>query len=512
MANKKFRNKEGRNKSNEIDQRSTSKSTSNRRRKRGSYTDDDNSNKNRTDGYKNGNDASWYTANPQLLKDAANIPFFVPLGSKMDPLPSMPGIMILRYAPAFGVSENASSPINIAARNVYSFIRHANSGHTNYESPDLMMYLLAMDSAYAYHAGMTRAYGILNTFSQTNKYLPKRLLESLGFDYTDLVSNLANFRYYINQYAVKLGSLVVPNAFTYYQRHIWMNSNLYFDEDSIKGQIFAYKQQGFYVFQEVTSETGSSLKYKTFSGAHKLADIIKMGDELLNALVNSEDINIMSGDILKAYGDNTMKVGVVPEDYSVLPVYNSEVLNQIHNTMFIGSITDSDLTVTQVDGNIISRPKYNQTAAMWAYFKNPPTLDLNDNNPTPELVMVATRNMFMIDPSASSAGDQYVGTCSTELFMDCYMYTMDEAILLEDVSMKTASLATDIPTAAKRISCATTFSRAPYIRVFLDDKEIDYLPIGQYENYTTVPFSVLKNLNETALLSMFDVPQMGRVK
>ena len=109
--------------------------------------------------YSKDNDWRWYAQNEQLLKDTASFSYNYPLGSLVqrtatgkEPVDTtaIPGIMAVHVSPAFGGSDSRTSPINVAMRNIYSFVRHANSGHTNYDAPDLAIYLMAMDSCYSF--------------------------------------------------------------------------------------------------------------------------------------------------------------------------------------------------------------------------------------------------------------------------------------------------------------------------------------------------------------------------
>lgn len=104
------------------------------------------------------NDPKWYIVNGQLAKDVASFSFNNALGASFEigthglttlvqpKKYSLPGIMTIPYVPSIGYSADGTSAANIAAKNFYSFVRHQNSGHANYDSPDLMMYLMAMDS------------------------------------------------------------------------------------------------------------------------------------------------------------------------------------------------------------------------------------------------------------------------------------------------------------------------------------------------------------------------------
>lgn len=112
------------------------------------------------------NDPSWYAFNPSLLRDVANLPFSYPLGYTWDltakaPNPftnsdnqfithdlTVPGVMQLQIAPTFGDCKSPTDALNIADVSLFNFVRHATSGSSRYEAPDLGMYLLALDSAY----------------------------------------------------------------------------------------------------------------------------------------------------------------------------------------------------------------------------------------------------------------------------------------------------------------------------------------------------------------------------
>lgn len=177
------------------------------------------------------NDISWYQKNPDLLRAAGNLSFANALGSGIDLTNAnctaklandeqrIPGIAIVHTITGPGLSRDATSGVNIAMRNLYSFVRHANSGHSNYDPVDLMLYLLAMDEAYMVYYRAVRAYGAMFTFNTVNRYAPKALVEALGFDYEDINSNLATFRYAINAFAARINAYAVPTNMPLFKRH-----------------------------------------------------------------------------------------------------------------------------------------------------------------------------------------------------------------------------------------------------------------------------------------------------
>lgn len=293
------------------------------------------------------NDVAWYSKSPALLRDAASFPYSWPVGAALpwngsvakQALYSVAGICVLDYTPGIGKSNDEYSPVNVAARNFFTYVRKANSGQTNYETSDLMMYLLSMDSSYQTYALMVRAYGIATLYSQENRYLGKALLHALNLDADDIYNNLAQLRYHINLLAYKLNNMCVPSSVAYITRHSWMASGLYTDSPNPKAQIYAFNPTGYYAFTEVT-EGPAYLQFKYFGvegKKWKVEELVSASNEQLQAILSSQDFNIMSGDILKAFGENNLyTVPTIPEDFVVLPSYNPEVLSQIENSVAVG--------------------------------------------------------------------------------------------------------------------------------------------------------------------------------
>lgn len=312
------------------------------------------------------NDPKWYAVNPSILRDTASFPYsritgtpiVLPPGSTKKPNLAIggvsidgnvvPGILAVNWIPTIGGANSETDAVNVAANALYSFVRHANSGHANYDAPNLMNYILAMDSAYSFYSRLVRAYGVLNNYEMLNKYTPQALITAMRMDFYDLQKNMANFRAYINQYAYRLSSLAVPVDIYYITRHIWMNENIYMDANTTKAQYYMYYQAAYWRWIEgsssttlgrldlVTPATSTSLSQSTGVlrpvNVSNLQDLIDFGNSLLGPIIGSEDMNIMSGDILKAFGaENLFKVLPISETYFVTPVYNQEVLSQFEN-------------------------------------------------------------------------------------------------------------------------------------------------------------------------------------
>lgn len=524
------------------------------------------------------NDPAWYAQNPQILKDSASFSYNYPLGSKLnlgkahaaDNLnrTSIPGIMAIHTSPAFGASTHSNSPINTAARNIYSFVRHANSGHANYDAPDLMLYLTAMDNLYSYVSFLKRAYGVMMPSYYTNRYMPKALVQAMGLDYDDLNTNLNDFRSYINRLALRVGSMCIPASMSYMARHMWMYEHIWTDDMSDKAQIYMYVPHGFFRFS-LDLDMAGQLEYKSLymDNDHLLTldEIVAYGEAMLEPILSSEDMNIMSGDILKAFGpENLYKINMIDEAYLVVPEYSSEVLDQIQNTTFIGHFLGTPtLHQDSTKGYLVFDPVFDPMYRPLDEDKYPGmnvmvtdrVVTFPHGDITPEDTMVATRltNIMTVEEKPSGPPTIKCPTMGSEIAHHGTIYNYQEdstgewvlhksrpiyTSLLFVIDNSTAmtsqpqnqaiyQLAADIGSELSLIGQISVFDRHPAvglsaflaIKVSNADGTGTFTHIGYSEfnsllvdasYYTVLTSQDLINMAETALLSEFNVVQYGK--
>lgn len=497
------------------------------------------------------NDASWYVSREQIAKDVASLSFNNALGAPSDIdfvrdeyttnssyTLNVPGIYTILTVPTMGYSTDGSSPINIAAKNIYSWVRHQNSGHSNYDSPDLMMYLGAMDSVYAAIAYLMRIYGVARVFSQTNRYIGDALLDSMGVNPNEVRANLADFRSYINMVITKASAFCTPNMMTLYRRHFWMYSGVYKDEDITKSQLYMYRPAALWQYEE-TDGAGrlqtipfiSSLSEggDIFAASVSLATLRTTIDGMLSKLTASEDINIMSGDILKAYGREGLWVlGLINEDYVTLPVYSAEVLEQIHNTTLVGRRPTRDATSSSTtwaytwdafnvyqnpnvgDGALLCNPQIVGSKHL-GYAK---LLDMMMEDPSPEDVLVATRNTVMGTPMlCGTTGSYQVVTSLNTFASDIALYAVIST-LNNGNYQKVAITGGDTNYGADLINTISRFKQAPLLYSMSGASSANYMTdiVGELNNYTVIDWNDLNKMHESAILAMLGVPFYGVAK
>lgn len=489
------------------------------------------------------NDPMWYAKNPQLLKDAASLAFSNRTGDYMDfgvtnasqATGAIPGIMALEWVPSVGTITNTdgsgtpildnTDAINCAAKNIYSFVRHANSGASNYDAPDLAMAIVAADSVFSMIAHAIRAYGLMRVWDQKNRYVPKAMLSAVGISGLGDDYSLADFRYDINYCIAKSSVIWVPSNLTFITRHFWMNSNVYKDGDNPKSQLYVYRQVGWWKFSGtffaegsgcmaqgyVSSSTGGSINPMTAK------ELIAVINDLLDPIIEDEDLGIMFGDILKAYGkENIYSINEIAEDYTVLPVFSKEVLMQIHNSLAYpvglnNLIQDADTNT--IYESALYLPDSTSDAQKIGVMCIPPKFlfDYEGEIPEPENIMVSSRLMPTLYGYKVTGGLRVRGQAGSERLVGFRMWWYDATNALRHSNFWSFYSNTD-GTELTIESLHSKFDWAPYIYIVVctdttnfSNWTLRYL-FGDMENYTIVDYSVLNKMHKTAIFSQFDIP------
>lgn len=482
------------------------------------------------------NDVSWYATSQELLRDSASFSWLTATGTPWSLEVTnetaaavlndqvAPGIMTLSLIPTPGKANSAVSPVNVAARNIYAWVRHANAGHANYDSQDLMLYLLAMDEVYMFYAHLVRIYGLAKAYSQYNRYYPRYLIEALGVDFENVIANLAQLRYGINSFGAKIGSFAIPASMPYFARHQWMYSGVYVDSPSYKAQSYMYKPLGYRTYEE--KEGAGYLKFHQLLGNLTVDQLLEYANELMNKVALSEDCNIMSGDILKAFGiDKIYKIAPIPEDYIVLPAYVPEVLSQIQNATVNYAMFSSqtaglwDITQNAATGDIIFDPAAATTGTGLAsdsiYYGNR-LINMYKDEVTPADTMVATRltNILKVGSDSKARFD----SLGSEVCVRCDIYKLNPEtgkIKQEVLGYNYPVTASNFAAAGQTVTDLSAFDFHPMVvqEYAAYDKSGNAKPFAlrlfQLNNYVTLSKLDLRKMDDTALLSMFAVPQVG---
>lgn len=495
------------------------------------------------------NDASWYMNLDNIAKDYATLPFSNVVGlPSVNERPGMgnvfgnpqsvaPGLMTIKFIPTIGsVEEGPVSPINIAAQQIYTLVRSANSGRVNYDKTDLIMLIMAMDSAYMLYEDLLRAYRVLSTFNSVNRFYPLSILNGLGYSQT-LQTRLADFRGLLDMFAYKLSAINIPDQLDVVKRHSWMCTNIYLDDENTKAQSYAFVPKWIYKWTEGVGDNPTKLVHTVLHPNDTTTvldydDIATLIDTIMNPLLGSEDVGIMTGDMNKAFGEAGM-IKIAPvEDYAALvPVYSKEVNLQIRNlfstTGDISSTPNASGDIEQVLTNTVTGPYVRQVLAHSSSESdyglrkiNRPILNFIDEDTTPENVMVATR-LMSLDNEAGSGGISTLHTYGTEVVDKMYIWQLNPSQVLhattfdQDVSAQRGNVIGEpIQRMMEVTSIISSFHSSPYNYMYVYDRDNSSGVISNIAfcgttanlcNYIYLEDETLRNIHRSAVMSLFTV-------
>nr|AVX53827.1 putative capsid [Marmot picobirnavirus] len=489
------------------------------------------------------NDVSWYSTDPNILRDAASIPFSWSVGTAIydvfDTPVTIPGLMVQYLVPSIGYTESITDPVNLASTSLYSFIRHANSGHVNYDDLDLTVMIVCASSVYSFINWAQRIYGLAFMYAQRNRYMPNAIFEAENIDAHDIVEHLADFRYGINVLINKMASIWVPANMTIFSRQAFLYQNIYCEGPSIKDQLYMYSPYGFYI-HEFDKDGAGCARLLALKSIHpdasklKTSDILWLGNHLLDALLDQEDIGIMCGDIYKAYGDGgIIKLAPLPEMYLVAPVYDQAVLTQMKNATTL----DIDVNVVLPDkerenfavvqddkkSHLIHKPHipnvfeedevYNWYVRL---MRRSRLITIDAEDITPDMIMESSRLMFSVDPcndvTLDKFGAMYTGS---EIVMSCKVFQMDA--FTGACGMCPCDTVTfyqpDVPWLAAVYAAWNHFKYHPFARVaWASNADQQALaPAFDVDNYGVLSHTDIQRLNEAALLNEFGMHGIAKV-
>ena len=299
-----------------------------------------------------GNDSSWYTANSKLVEASARIPFpyrpglSVPeffkdvdetrTSENVSLTTRVPGIFTIDWFPSVGTSKDVTSPVSLAARDIFSKVRSAFSGSIQADAPDFIMHMMAMDSIYSYIAHLKRLYRILVTFDPDNQITPEVVLQSMGWSVTNIEKlMIEKVRLFgaINELIAMTNRFFTPNIMPVFTRHIWMSERIYTDAPFINSQLYLFNLTHVYKFATDASGAGM-LETVAVPTDVTVINLFQFGRELIEALSNWDDAYIINGYLMKAYeGTKAIAIAELDSSERLDLTYNEIVLSQIENAM-----------------------------------------------------------------------------------------------------------------------------------------------------------------------------------
>lgn len=331
------------------------------------------------------NDLSWYSRYPDLLIAGASFPYPYRPGMRtgkvfdvdVDAIGAtandinfitVPGVMSLDWVPSVGSSTSVLDPASIVAKELFARVRSSFSGSLAADPPDFVIYLMALDSIYSYLAWLKRVNRTVSTFSPDNRMVPEGVLMSMGFS-LDNIAELQQRKmelFSITNELIKMSrKFTCPAVMDYFNRHYWMNDNVYTDAPSANSQFYVFNQTHWYKFAllptpDSVQAGGLTLVELQIPSSQVVEYLYNFGKQLITALAESDDSYIISGYLMRAF-EGTPSFTVADLEYGeiITPVYVEEVLSQIENSTAVPFPSGATYDAV-VDGDVTQDPKTNR--------------------------------------------------------------------------------------------------------------------------------------------------------
>lgn len=503
------------------------------------------------------NEFSWYNSNPALVEASARVPF--PYRPGMDypafarianvsagetslrqGFSKIPGLMMIEWAPSFGKSNDVTSPISMAARDIFSRVRSAFSGSISVDAPDFLIHIMAMDSIYAYIAWLCRVYKALNTFTPDNLLTPECILSGMRFSDKQinvLKANRVELYGRINELISMVHRFNVPDIFPVLTRHRWMSERFYCDAKSSMSQIYCFNPVALYKFQVDSAGAGQLVSTKLdphdFGVTTLIGELFTFGTDLIAALSNWDDCYIINGYLARAY--ESTKMINIPEiglnDIAEL-VYDEVVLTQIENaTCPPVEVEGVDASLSQVVASNALVAEYKLHAAAsaprsvmagWAGAR----INLPDDQPTAADTVEASRLLAIFDVDKQDESLIKVSTCGTEIPVNFVVIFYDGVqakytrINCNDLFLHSSSSSASDPNVTVDVTALNRYIDAIGVLSSFDWHPLtlggvittngsspataSYYMIGDVRNLTHVSLEDLDNINRVCLYSQFN--------
>lgn len=498
----------------------------------------------------NCNDPSWYTHYPILAPNASGVNFDLAVGSPINynddgtkgmyenAVYSAPGIMNIHMIPTIGeASTTVESVSNRVAAQIFTAERQKLGSLANYDATDNMIYLSCMDSSYLLYAFLVKIYGCLRLATPYNFYYLKHIVESMGVDYESFASQMSQFRYDINQFAIFLSSRLVP-SFDYTTRHIWLMQNIWADSPTAKAQLYNYVPDAVYVYREVTEGPAYAELVPiptTTNGKFGYADAKNLINTMVNSAIASTDIDQMSADIGKAFENDVVLLSLIPEDYMTPVSYSQEVLSQIENIRLMGRLYQNSSAENPITGNIIQEvelpkvygPRLVQNLFCKVSSKNDTMLtsttgdmlngcviNFHKQDISYEDILVATRGISCfsrvtnLGTTSSPIFVGQVGTCGSEVYTYATMSMIQQDGSLNTVeysyidAVNTGEITQDSLRPITLMGRWVNFDWAPSVK-FCNTFDNKMTRMQDLDMYASIDLNQIRALNNNCMFSLF---------
>lgn len=323
------------------------------------------------------NDPNWYFNSAELAEQASQLSFQAFLGdSNILSSYNVPTVNVVALNPcpgnSYGVlnvhngpytdalpdvnSTGLNSGINLMAAKIYTMLSTYSGRSSQYTPDDVGIMLLSVAAMAEMSEYIRRAFGVMLTYNDRNRYVPLGLLKAMGFNAQDLLQNIANYRMRFNIAINRINQIPLLDNIGFIKKSRDLYQKIYLDAPSSMAQLYLYVPNSTWVLDETAYADGSRLitteVYKTDDltspfvvGKDKavqrtMGEYLDILERQIDALLSSSTLNIIYADLINLASKTSVpiwKFDYLAENYVVIPEYNRNFLLQFHNLDIIGT-------------------------------------------------------------------------------------------------------------------------------------------------------------------------------
>lgn len=288
--------------------------------------------------------------------------------------------MVLDWVPSVGFAGTANDPINISAKEIYAKVRKAYSSSLDADGPDMIIYMLALDSVFTYIAALKRIYRLLNAYRPDNYDMPDALLISMGLTKNEIATlrlNKTQMWQLINELVLQSRKFTCPEVMDLFNRHYWMSDRVFTDAPSWNSQFYLFNLAGVLAYTSDADPSaqeipGCEMLHTPWADPKRTTNVspkslYDFGVDLINRLVLWDDAYTINGYFMRAFeGQRGFIVDQIEADPVFEAAYSEEVLTQIENSMTVAGGIQwmlGDVVATNTNLNVWQVPETNLVAS-----------------------------------------------------------------------------------------------------------------------------------------------------
>lgn len=285
-----------------------------------------------------------------------------------------PAIVAYKFAPTIGNTDNQSSATAIAVKDFNTKIRAANSGSTNYDAVDLFQYPLSMDSILYILSWIERGLALINFMNPREPFtVAYGLLKAHCDNDNNIVKAFLDQRHAIvdiyNRAVVQINALNIPVQMDFIKRHCFLSHTVFFDHEHVGREYYIVNPYVYYTYDETAGVlTVHDFFAKLTTAGTIVSNLREILDTQISALINSQTVNTMSGDITKACGNGFKLEQISLETASKLVptlVNDTKYLQSFKNAIIAMPKDINELSIKQVNDSsnnpLLYQGKHNGT-------------------------------------------------------------------------------------------------------------------------------------------------------